>query len=104
MRRTIFKATALVLSLVMMFTMLSACGSSNDADPATDEVVEEVEKAEATGSENSADSNTNSDSSAETDQSEKEVVSVEVYEDCDGSGHGVKVITYADGTQEEVAF
>ena len=32
------------------------------------------------------------------------VVSVDVYEDCDGSGHGVKVITYSDGTQEEVAF
>jgi len=32
------------------------------------------------------------------------IVSVEIYEDCDGSGHGVKVITYSDGTQEEVAF
>ena len=35
---------------------------------------------------------------------EKTIVSVEVYEDCDGSGHGVKVITYSDGTQEEVYF
>lgn len=35
---------------------------------------------------------------------ERTVVSVEVYEDCDGSGHGVKVITYSDGTQEEVYF
>ena len=35
---------------------------------------------------------------------ERYVVNVEVYEDCDGSGHGVKVITYSDGTQEEVAF
>lgn len=35
---------------------------------------------------------------------ERYVVSVEVYEDCDGSGHGVKVITYSDGTQEEVYF
>lgn len=34
----------------------------------------------------------------------KTVVSVEVYEDCDGSGHGVKVITYSDGSQEEVYF
>ena len=32
------------------------------------------------------------------------VVNVDIYEDCDGSGHGVKVITYSDGTQEEVAF
>ena len=35
---------------------------------------------------------------------ERYVVSVEIYEDCDGSGHGVKVITYSDGTQEEVYF
>lgn len=32
------------------------------------------------------------------------VVSVDIYEDCDGSGHGVKIITYSDGTQEEVPF
>ena len=29
------------------------------------------------------------------------VVSTERYDDCDGSGHGVMVITYSDGTQEE---
>lgn len=34
----------------------------------------------------------------------KTVVSIEVYEDCDGSGHGVKIITYSDGSQEEVPF
>ena len=34
----------------------------------------------------------------------KTVVSVEYYEDCDGSGHGVKVITYSDGSQEEVPY
>lgn len=34
----------------------------------------------------------------------KTVVNVEYYYDCDGSGHGVKVITYSDGTQEEVEF
>ncbi len=32
------------------------------------------------------------------------IVNIEIYEDCDGSGHGVKVITYSDGTQEEVPF
>ena len=37
-------------------------------------------------------------------QTGKTIVSVEVYEDCDGSGHGIKVITYSDGTQEEVMF
>lgn len=35
---------------------------------------------------------------------QRTVVSVEIYEDCDGSGHGVQVITYSDGTQEEVPF
>lgn len=37
-------------------------------------------------------------------QSGKTIVSIEVYEDCDGSGHGIQVITYSDGTQEEVMF
>ena len=37
-------------------------------------------------------------------QLERSVVSIETYEDCDGSGHGVRVITYSDGTQEEVYF
>lgn len=32
------------------------------------------------------------------------VVSVQEYLDCDGSGHGVRVITYSDGTQEEEYF
>lgn len=31
-------------------------------------------------------------------------VSRDTYYDCDGSGHGVIVITYSDGTQEEVYF
>lgn len=34
----------------------------------------------------------------------REVVSTEYYYDCDGSGHGVMVITYSDGSQEEVPF
>ena len=34
----------------------------------------------------------------------KTVVSVQYYDDCDGSGHGVKVITYSDGTQVEVPY
>lgn len=38
------------------------------------------------------------------DPSAKTIVSIEVYEDCDGSGHGIKIITYSDGTQEEVPF
>jgi len=39
-----------------------------------------------------------------SNSSGKTIVSIEVYEDCDGSGHGIKVITYSDGTQEEVMF
>ena len=38
------------------------------------------------------------------DHSGKTIVSTDVYEDCDGSGHGIKIITYSDGTQEEVLF
>lgn len=46
------------------------------------------------------------ESSAPVEESSEEitVVSVEVYEDCDGSGHGVKIITYSDGSQEEVPY
>lgn len=46
------------------------------------------------------------ESSAPAEESSEEitVVSVEVYEDCDGSGHGVKIITYSDGSQEEVPY
>lgn len=34
----------------------------------------------------------------------KSVVSTEYYDDCDGSGHGIKVITYSDGSMEEVPY
>lgn len=36
--------------------------------------------------------------------SERYEVSRDFYYDCDGSGHGAIVITYSDGTQEEVYF
>lgn len=36
--------------------------------------------------------------------SSRTVVSTENYDDPDGSGHGVKVITYSDGSQEEVEY
>lgn len=35
---------------------------------------------------------------------DREVVSIEYYYDCDGSGHGLKVIIYSDGTREEIPF
>lgn len=34
----------------------------------------------------------------------KYVVSDERYDDCDGSGHGVRVITYSDGSQDEIPY
>lgn len=50
-------------------------------------------------------SSSSGDSKPETEtKPQKTVVSVQYYDDCDGSGHGVKVITYSDGTQEEVPY
>lgn len=85
-----------------------------------DEEDEETEPAETSSSNNSSTNNSSSNNTqpqptepkptepAPTEpaptEPERTVVSVEVYEDCDGSGHGVKVITYSDGTQEEVYF
>ena len=94
MKKMLMKLVVMILALAMMLTLFSACGSSEDAAPATDAVVEQTEA--ATEAENTE--------AAQDEQTEKTVVSVEVYEDCDGSGHGVKVITYSDGTQEEEAF
>lgn len=34
----------------------------------------------------------------------KTVVSTEYYDDCDGSGHGIKVIYYSDGSVQEVPY
>ena len=34
----------------------------------------------------------------------KYIVSDERYDDCDGSGHGVRVITYSDGSQDEIPY
>ena len=50
---------------------------------------------------NSGDSGSSDDSGTEGG---RYVVDVVYYYDCDDSGHGVKVITYSDGTQEEVYF
>lgn len=85
--KKMMKLIVMVLAMAMMLTLFSACGSKEEAAPATDAVVEEAPATEAT-----------------QEEAEKTVVSVEVYEDCDGSGHGVKIITYSDGTQEEEAF
>ena len=57
-------------------------------------------KPSSSGSSNKPSSGSGSGSSS----GGKTVVSVKYYEDCDGSGHGVKVITYSDGTQKEVPY
>lgn len=92
MKKMLMKLVVMVLAAAMMLMLFSACGSKEEATPATDAVVEEVPATEA------------AEAQSTEDATEKTVVSVEVYEDCDGSGHGVKVITYSDGTQEEEAF
>ena len=53
------------------------------------------------GSIPTSDSGSSSESSSESSRS---VVSTENYDDPDGSGHGVRVITYSDGSQEEVEY
>ena len=59
----------------------------------------------SSGSSAGSGSDAGSDSDSDSGSSnERYVVSVVYYEDCDGSGHGVKVITYSDGTQEEVPY
>ena len=61
----------------------------------------------SSGSSSSGSSSSGSSSSGSSDSgssSGRTVVSVVYYDDCDGSGHGVKVITYSDGTQEEVPY
>lgn len=45
-----------------------------------------------------------SDSSSNQSSGGKEIVDIRYYDDCDGSGHGVKVITYSDGSTEEVEY
>lgn len=47
---------------------------------------------------------TSSDSSSNQSSGGKEIVDIRYYDDCDGSGHGVKVITYSDGSTEEVEY
>ena len=34
----------------------------------------------------------------------KKVVKTEYFDDCDGSGHGYKIIYYSDGTTKEVSY
>lgn len=96
MKKRLMKLIVTFLAMTMMLMLFSACGSKEEATPATDAVVEETPATEATEAEST-------EASAQ-EETEKTVVSVEVYEDCDGSGHGVKIITYSDGTQEEEAF
>ena len=40
----------------------------------------------------------------QNDETERTVVSVQRVDDCYGSGHGVEIITYSDGTYEEIEY
>ena len=62
------------------------------------------QESSTTTSQESSTTATESSTLAEESSEEITIVSVEVYEDCDGSGHGVKIITYSDGSQEEVPY
>ncbi len=55
----------------------------------------------SSGSSSGSDSGSTSTSDSGSSRS---VVSTENYDDPDGSGHGVRVITYSDGSQEEVEY
>ena len=97
------KPIAVALALVMMLMLLSACGSNEEPVPATDAATE-APVATETAATTAATEAQSTETTTPEEPTEKTVISVEVYEDCDGSGHGVKIITYSDGTQEEEAF
>ena len=61
-------------------------------------------KADSADGNKKAGSGESGSSGSSGSSSQKTVVSVQKYDDCDGSGHGVKIITYSDGTQEEEYF
>ena len=69
-----------------------------------EEEVEETEPTEPKKSSSGGSSSGSSSSGSSSSSNQKTVVSVQYYDDCDGSGHGVKVITYSDGTQKEVPY
>lgn len=76
---------------------------TSEAEP--EETEPEATEPPKSSSSNKTNSSSGSNSGSNSNSnSGKTVVSVEYYEDCDGSGHGVKVITYSDGTQEEVPY
>lgn len=70
----------------------------------TTEAPEETVPEETTPPETKPKETTPPETKPKETKPKKTVVSVEYYEDCDGSGHGVKVITYSDGSQEEVPY
>ena len=88
--------------------------STNEPEPTeapTEQTNEEPEKPDTTPKPTKKPSNNNKPTNTPkptkkptpkpTKKPTKKVVSKQFYEDCDGSGHGVWVITYDDGSQEE---
>ena len=76
---------------------------SGEEEPEETEPTEPEKKSSGSGG-SSGGSSSSGSSSKPKPKDEKTVVSVQYYDDCDGSGHGVKVITYSDGTQQEVPY
>lgn len=68
-------------------------------EPVTEIIIKGTKKAVQ-----STKKNTSSGSSSNKSSGGKTVVSEQYYDDCDGSGHGVKVITYSDGTTANVEY
>ena len=78
---------------------------SGEEEPEETEPTEPEKKPSGGSSGGSSSSGSSSESKPKPKPEEtKTVVSVQYYDDCDGSGHGVKVITYSDGTQVEVPY
>lgn len=73
-------------------------------EPVNEIIVKGTKKASSSSGSSSSGSSSSGSSSSSSSSGGKTVVSTEYYDDCDGSGHGVKIITYSDGTVEEVEY
>ena len=83
----------------------SSSGSSSSGSSSSGSSSSGSSSSGSSSSGSSSDSGSSDSGSSDSGSSnERTVVSVVYYDDCDGSGHGVKVITYSDGTQEEVPY
>lgn len=77
-------------------------------EPVTEIILKGTKKSSSSGGSSSGgSSSSDSDSSDSSDSSSsggKTVTSEQYLDDCDGSGHGVKITTYSDGTTDETEY